>query len=66
MITTTDVHNFFEKLARQITYNPDKAPKEPKEPPASGGKGRRGPSGGCWINGNYYNPCPKNPNKPGL
>jgi hypothetical protein len=24
------------------------------------------PTGGCTIDSKYYNPCPKNPNRPGL
>lgn len=65
MITTNDVHEFLEKTAREVYYNPDKKPPEPKEPPAHGGKGRRGPSGGCWkVNPQtqepeYENPCRK-------
>lgn len=68
MITTTDVHEFMEKLAqRQRPVDPSKDPRllpDAPEPPIRGNK--KGPSGGCWINGNYYNPCPKNPAKPGL
>ena len=67
MITTTDVHEFMEKLAqRQRPVDPNNDPRllPDYEPPI---KGRpTGPKGGCTINGNYYNPCPKNPAKPGL
>lgn len=67
MITTTDVHNFFEKIAqRQRPVAPENDPRliEDKDEPI---KGRpTGPRGGCTINGNYYDKCPKNPNKPGL